>query len=106
MFSSLNAICFAEAQTSESKLTKIKGILLKVNKDLAMEKQHLSNFKLTQSQSLSQIENNVTEKEMKDRAKKLVLYQKRLLSAFKVQKSIVTNLKKVSGPIGATNRFL
>ncbi|XP_065055137.1 uncharacterized protein LOC135683721 [Rhopilema esculentum] len=95
-----------EAQTSESKLTKIKGILLKVNRDLAKEKQYLSNFKLTQSQSLSQIENNVTEKEMRDRAKKLVLYQKRLLNAFKVQKSIVTNLKQISGPIGATNRKL
>ena len=65
-----------------------------MNKNLAEEKQHLSSLKVSLSQSFSQTENDQSDREIKEKARKLVLFQRRLLAAFQVQKSIAEKMKE------------
>ena len=65
-----------------------------MNKDLAEEKQHLSSLKVSLSQSFSKTENDQSDREIKEKARKLVLFQRRLLAAFQVQKSIAEKMKE------------
>ena len=73
---------------------RIKEILQNANKELAAEKQTLSCWKTSLSQSLSQLENNLPAGDIKERAKKLMLHQKRLLKAFQLQSSIAEKLRR------------
>lgn len=77
-------------------MERIKEILQKVNKDLAEEKKELSSLKVSLSQSFSQIENELCEADIKERAVNLVASQKRLLRAFQIQKSITEKSKEKS----------
>ena len=73
-------------------LTRIRDILQNVNKELATEKRTLSSWKISMSQSFSQLENNLPGGEIKERARRLMIHQKRLLSAFQRQKVIAGKL--------------
>lgn len=76
------------------KLERIKKILQKVSKELADERRELSSLKVSMSQSFSQIENDLSDTEVKERARNLISLQKRLLGAFKAQKIIANKVKE------------
>lgn len=77
-------------------LDKIKTSLTKVNQELIKEKTSLSELKISFSQSLSQLEPGLSQNELKVKAAKLVSQQKRLLSAFKVQKILMGKIKETN----------
>ena len=75
-------------------MDKIKTSLTKVNQELTKEKKSLSDLKISFSQSLSQLDTGSSQNELKIRAAKLVSQQKRLLGAFKVQKTLMAKIKE------------
>ena len=94
---------YLAGEPCQVKIARIKEILQQVTKELTAEKQTLSSWKVSMSQS--KLENNLIEDSIKERANKLMLHQKRLLSAFQRQKSISDVLRDKKYEESQVNRY-